>query len=212
MGQVFVVDAVRDLPEGQGVSLREDVQDVEMQRDVLAGEAPGLERLMQRIAGDAPAVNRQEHVFSGRVLAEGHIAAKPALDPAAFVVVAAGAFCAVFLAALEAVHIKLPHVIPDALKILDKLAVSHCDRLPAVPCANSNTEQAPGKDRDRAKFDLGLSSQLFFRDFPHPPQYDDLTKAQTAAHDFACHAMNNVLCEKTRKDAGSNLLMILGLS
>ena len=54
-----------------------------------------------------------------------HVVAQPALDPAPLIIVAAGALEAVFFPALKAVDIELAHIIPDALKTLDQLAICH---------------------------------------------------------------------------------------
>ena len=96
-----------------------------MQGNISVCKALGLERLVQRVAGNLPAVHRQEDIFSAAVLAKGHIAAQPALDPAALVVVAAGAFCVVLLPAFEAVDVEFTHIVPDARKVFDQLAVGH---------------------------------------------------------------------------------------
>ena len=96
-----------------------------MQRDILVGEAFGLEGLVERVAGDLPAVNGQKDVLPAAVLPEGHILSQPAFDPAALVVIAPGAFGVILAAAFEPVDIELPHVVPDPAKILDQLAVGH---------------------------------------------------------------------------------------
>ena len=96
-----------------------------MERDVFISKALSLERLMEGIVGDPPAVNRKEHILSGSILVEGHIVTEPALDPAPLIIVAACALEAVFFPALKAVDIELAHIIPDALKTLDQLAICH---------------------------------------------------------------------------------------
>lgn len=123
--EVFLREQIRDLPGGAGVSVLEKIQNVEMKGHIAGGEAPGLEGVVERIAPDGTAVHGEKHMFSLRGQPETHTVSQPAFYPAAFVIIAAGAFGVVFRPALEAIDIELPHIIPDPVKIFDKLAVSH---------------------------------------------------------------------------------------
>ena len=96
-----------------------------MERDVLIGKTLGLERFMEGISWDLSAVNREEHILSGGILVEGHIVAKPAFDPAALIIVAAGTLESVFFPTLKAIDIEFAHIAPDALKTLDQFAIRH---------------------------------------------------------------------------------------
>ena len=96
-----------------------------MEGHIPSGEALCLEGVVQGIGGNGSTVHEQEYILSIRGLTESHEVPQPAFHPAALVVIAAGALFVIFGAALEAVHIKLPHIIPDAVEVLDELAVGH---------------------------------------------------------------------------------------
>ena len=55
---------------------------------------------------------------------EAHMLRKPALQPAALVIIFPAAFLGIIVAALEAVNVKFTHIRAHALKILYKLAVA----------------------------------------------------------------------------------------
>ena len=131
-GEIVVVDAVDNFPGGERAAAGQQVHDVEVEGDVLVRKALCLEGLVERVVGDSPAVNREEDVLAGGILAEGHVIANPALDSAPLVVIAAGAFDTVLLPALEAIDIEFPHIVPDARKVLDQFVVRHRFHLPGL--------------------------------------------------------------------------------
>ena len=137
-----------------------------MQRDILVGEAFGLEGLVERVAGDLPAVNGKKDVLSAAVLPEGHVVAQPAFDPAALVVIATGAFGVILAAAFEAVDIEFPHVVPDPAEILNQLTVGHGTHLFPYVGPFYHTSRVDKKRGKAGFFRRNGSSQLFFRDFP----------------------------------------------
>lgn len=90
-----------------------------MQCNILVSEAFGFERLIQRIVGNAPALQGNKGIFAGGSLAERNQAAEIALNTAAFVVVTAGAFPVIFFSGLEAVQKEVAHVAADVVKIFN---------------------------------------------------------------------------------------------
>ena len=98
-----------------------------MQRYVAVGEAFRLPRGVEGIAAHTAAVNREENALALRILRKTHVVAQPAFHPTALVVIRTGTFPGIFVAVLEAVDIKLPHVVADAVEVFDKLAVRHAD-------------------------------------------------------------------------------------
>ncbi len=90
-----------------------------MQCNILVGEAFGFERLVQRIVGDAPALQGNKGVFARRSLAERNQAAEITLNTTALVVIAAGAFPVIFFSGLEAVQKEITHVTADVVKIFN---------------------------------------------------------------------------------------------
>ena len=90
-----------------------------MQCNILVSEAFGFERLIQRIVGDAPALQGNKGVFAGESLAERNQVAEITLNTAAFVVVTAGAFPVIFFSGLEAVQKEIAHVAADVVKIFN---------------------------------------------------------------------------------------------
>ena len=129
LGEVTAGQPLHDLPQRQQLSVRKDIQQVKMEGDVLGGKALGFERLVEGVAPEPAAVHGQEHALAVGVLTETHVVPQPALHPAAFVVIAAGAFRAVFLPALEAINVELAHVAANSLVVFYQLAVCH----PAPP-------------------------------------------------------------------------------
>ncbi len=80
-----------------------------------------------------PAVDGKENILSVGALTKPHVVPKPALHAAALIVIRAGAFFVVFLAALETADIEFPHIVARAIEILDKLAVCHNALLSRCP-------------------------------------------------------------------------------
>ena len=58
-------------------------------------------------------------------LTEAHEISQPALKAAALIVIAPGALLIILIPALEAIDIELPHVVPNPVKVFDKLTVCH---------------------------------------------------------------------------------------
>ena len=75
--------------------------------------------------GHFPLIHGNKNSLPGRILPEGHGISEPALDPAAFIIIAAGTLLLKVTAASKAVDIEVAHIGPDFLKILDQLAVCH---------------------------------------------------------------------------------------
>ena len=94
-----------------------------MEGHIAGGKAFGLKGIVQGIVGDGAAVHRQEYILPVSGLPEPHKISKPAFQTAALIVIASGALFVIFRSALKAIHVKLPHIIPDAVKILYQLAV-----------------------------------------------------------------------------------------
>ena len=82
-----------------------------------------LPRIIKRVVVYASAIYGNENVFALGSSNKAHMLPKPALQPPPLVVIGSGALRGILLAALEAVHVKLPHISPDLLKALHKLAV-----------------------------------------------------------------------------------------
>ena len=123
--EILLPQPVHDLLGGPGPAVPEEVQNIKMEGHVPVSEAFGLEGVVQGIAGDGPAVHGQEHILAVGGLPEAHVAAEPAFDPAALVVIAADALLVILRPAPEAVDIELPHIFPDPVEIFDQLTVSH---------------------------------------------------------------------------------------
>ena len=96
-----------------------------MEGHIAGGETFGLECVVQRVAGNGAAVNGQENVLSVCGLPEAHEVSQPALNSAALVVIAPGTLFVILIPALEAIDIELPHVVPNPVKVFDKLTVCY---------------------------------------------------------------------------------------
>lgn len=70
------------------------------------------------------AVNGQKDILAVGRLPEAHIIAQPAFNPAALVIIGAGAFGPEIIPALKAIDIKLPDIITDPLKVFYQFTVS----------------------------------------------------------------------------------------
>ena len=125
MGQILYLHFIHQFHQGQLSARRKAVHYVKMQCNILVREAFGFESIVQRIMLQTAAVQADENLLSGFLTAKGHVRSQPAFDPAALVVIATGAFHSHFGTTAEAKDVKLPHIVPDALKILDQLAVFH---------------------------------------------------------------------------------------
>lgn len=60
-----------------------------------------------------------------RILAKLHILPKPALYPTFLIIIRPGTFSRISLPALEPIDIKIPHIIPNLIKIFDQLIICH---------------------------------------------------------------------------------------
>ena len=106
-------------------AVRKNIEDAEMQHDILVGEAFGLPCVVQRVEGHAAVVHGDEDILSLTGMAESHVAAQPAFDPATLIVIAARALLRIIFAAFEAVDIEFPHIITDLLEVFDQFTVGH---------------------------------------------------------------------------------------
>ena len=125
MTQIFPAEQVQNLLRRIRFATAQQIQNIEVEGHIPGGEALCLEGVVQGIGGNGAAVHGQEYILSIRGLTESHEVPQPAFHPAALIVIAAGALFVVFRPAFETVYIELPHIIPDAVEILDKLAVGH---------------------------------------------------------------------------------------
>ncbi len=94
-----------------------------MEQQIIVRKAFGLPGGVEGIGGKLFAVHMDGHLFSTGGVIHMDISGQVALDPAAFIVVGAAAFFPELTADLKAVEEKLPHIIPDAFKIFDKLLI-----------------------------------------------------------------------------------------
>ena len=124
MGQI-VCNTIGDLADTEGSAVSKNIQDAEMQYDILVSKALCLPGVVQRVESYAVVIHRDEDVFALGRVPESHVAAKPALDTAALIVIAARALFRIVLAAFEAVDVEVPHIIADLFEALDKFAVGH---------------------------------------------------------------------------------------
>ena len=92
---------------------------------VANGEAFCFECVIKRVVFQAAAVHAEKYLLSGFLTSEGHVIPQPAFNPTALIVIAAGTFHAYFGTAAETIDIKLAHIIPNPLEILDQLTVFH---------------------------------------------------------------------------------------
>ena len=125
IAQILLAEQVQNLLRRIGFATAQQIQNIEVEGHIPGGEALGLEGVVQGIGWNGAAVHGQEYILPIRVLAEAHEVSQPAFHPAALVIIAAGALFVIFRPALETVHIKLPHIIPNAVEILDELAIGH---------------------------------------------------------------------------------------
>ena len=123
--QVFVDPFVQPVQRQRGIRIVQNVEKNEMQRDIPVRKAFRFPRGVQRIVPGNAAVDGEKDVFSPRRLPEPHIIAKPALHPAAFVVIGAGAFLCVFVPAFKSIKKELPHIIADSVEIPDQFVICH---------------------------------------------------------------------------------------
>ena len=73
--------------------------------------------------GDGAAVDGDEDVLPLGGADKAHVVPQPALHAAALVVIGAGALGLIPVAALEAVHVEIPHIGADALEVFDEFVV-----------------------------------------------------------------------------------------
>ena len=116
---------VGDLADASRRTVDKKIQDAEMQHDILVRKAFRFPGIVQRIERHASVVHGDEDVLALGGMPEGHVAAKPALNAAPLVVIAACTFLRVIFTAFESVYIEIPHVVADLFKVLDQLAVGH---------------------------------------------------------------------------------------
>ena len=93
----------------------------EMKQDIVVRDALGLPGLVQGILGNPFAVHIDIDLFPFGTVVRLHVSGHPALNPPALIVVGAAAFIIVISPNLKAVNIKLPHIVPDAVKIFNQL-------------------------------------------------------------------------------------------
>ena len=122
--QVLFVDLGKDL--GEGATYRGVVKDIEkdeVEGDVPVGEALGLPGVVEGVVGDGAAVDGDEDVLPLGGADKAHVVPQPALHAAALVVIRPRALGLIPIAALEAVHVEIPHIGADALEVLDEFVV-----------------------------------------------------------------------------------------
>ena len=124
VGQI-VRNSIGDLTNAAGSAVSKDIQDAKMQYDILVSKALCFPGTVQWVECHTAVVHRDEDVLTLGSVPESHVAAKPALDSPALIIVAARALFRIVLAALEAVHIELPHIVTNFVKAFDQFAVSH---------------------------------------------------------------------------------------
>lgn len=100
VGQI-VCNTIGDLTDTEGSTVSKNIQDAEMQYDILVSKALCLPGVVQRVESYAAVIHRDEDVFALGRVPESHVAAKPALDTAALIVIAARALFRIVLAALK---------------------------------------------------------------------------------------------------------------
>ena len=71
------------------------------------------------------AVDGEKDLFAVSGLPKTHIITQPAFNAAALVIIGAGAFLRELIAAFKTVHIEFAHIVPNAFKVFDQLAVGH---------------------------------------------------------------------------------------
>lgn len=122
--EVCAVDDIHQLRDGFSDARRvQNVKQNKMQGDVAVGKALCLPGLIERVVRLGAAVDREEYALPLGAAHELHVVPEPAFDAAALVVIRARALFVVFLAAFEAVDIKLAHIRPNPLVVFDELAV-----------------------------------------------------------------------------------------
>ena len=195
MGKVVIVDVIDDFLAGKRAAISQQIQNVKVERDILIGKTLSLERLVQGIMWDPSAVYREKHILTGSVLVEGHIVTEPTFDSPSLIIVAAGAFHAIFFTALEAIDIEFTHIVPDAVKALNQLAICQTVHLlwinipydallllsyhtccPKERTAETDQQACTKHILDTFKRQM-VSSQLFFRDFLLSRRYSRTMKS-----------------------------------
>ena len=113
------------ITQGRGIhSLRmigELIQNEKVQKDIIIRKAFRFPGRIEGIFGHCLTVDIDVDLFSlGRIGRAGLIA-QPALDPPPFVVIGPGAAGVKIISHLKSINIKLAHIIPDPVKVFDKL-------------------------------------------------------------------------------------------
>ena len=96
-----------------------------MKRDIPIGKAFRFPCLVERIVMRNAAVDGEKDLFAVSGLPKTHIITQPAFNAAALVIIGAGAFLRELIAAFKTVHIEFAHIVPNAFKVFDQLAVGH---------------------------------------------------------------------------------------